>query len=114
MWGAGQSLRGRANNSLITGRFHEGGHVCTLSPSRNGSMSFLVVPERMPMCFTLYIVSSLWKVPEKSIALLLLITKTDGVPLSHSHLLECETAADLIVCVFPTELCVQRPCAGCR
>jgi len=59
-------------------------------------MSFLVVPERMPMCFTLSIVSSLWKVPEKSIALLLLIIKTDEVPLSHSHLLESETAYDLI------------------
>ncbi len=51
-------------------------------------MSFLFVPERMLMCFTLYIVSSPWKVPEKSIALLfLLVTKTDGVPLSHFHLL---------------------------
>src|SRR5947209_20540096 len=57
MWGIGLRFRGRANNSLITGRFHEGGHVCALSPPRNGSMSFLVVPERMPMCFTLYIVS---------------------------------------------------------
>src|SRR6266704_2648779 len=89
-WGTGSRLRGRANNSLITGRFHEGGHVCALSCSRNGSMSFLVVPERMPMCFTLYIVSSLWKVPEKSIALLLLITKTEEVPLSHSHLLSAK------------------------
>src|SRR2546423_8677722 len=65
MWGTRRRLRGRANNSLITGRFHEGGHVCALSCSRNGSMSFLVVPERMPMCFTLSIVSSLWRVPEK-------------------------------------------------
>src|SRR6266571_5148642 len=90
MWGAGQSLRGRANNSLIARRFHESGHVCALSRSRNGSICFLVVPERMPKCFTLYIVSSLWKVPEKSIALHLLITKTDEVPLSHSHLLSAK------------------------
>src|SRR5437764_45411 len=34
--------------------------------------------------------------------------------LYHSHLLKSETADNLIVCVFPTELCVQRLCAGCR
>src|SRR5215472_1888744 len=62
MWGAGRRFRGRANYALITGRFYEGRHVCALSHSRNGSMSFLVVPEQMPMCFPLYIVSSLWKV----------------------------------------------------
>ena len=27
MWGAGRRLRGGANHALITGRFHEGGHV---------------------------------------------------------------------------------------
>src|SRR5947209_14821117 len=54
-WGTGRRLRGRANNSLITGRFHEGGHVCALSRSRNGSMSFLFVPEWVLMCLQLYV-----------------------------------------------------------
>src|SRR5258708_18523301 len=93
MWGAGQSLRGRANNSFITRRFREGGHVSVLSRSRNGCMSFLVVPERMPRCFTLYILLSLWKVPEKSMALLLLITKTEGVPILWLTRNLCESSS---------------------
>jgi hypothetical protein len=50
-------------------------------------MSSLGVVERMPRCFPLSIISSLWQVPEKSMALLLLITSTDGVPIHASSLL---------------------------
>jgi hypothetical protein len=56
-------------------------------------MSFLVGPERMPRCFTLYILLSLWKVPEKSMALLLLITKTEGVPILWLTRNLCESSS---------------------
>lgn len=67
------------------GDFTKVAMCCALSRSRNGPMSFLVVPERMPLCFPLYIVSSLWKVPEKATPLILLITKTDGVPVNFLY-----------------------------
>lgn len=55
-----------------------------LSLSHIGSLCFLVFPERMPLCFTLCIVSSLCNMPEESIALHLLSPKVMGLRYVHA------------------------------